>query len=132
MNRSHLTTLLLAVAAALTLAASATAGGEPKNVGPFTRVVAPTQRAAPSGDAKNMAPFTRPTGRVPYVPDWFERYVEAHPYGQGTVTAVVTTESHAFSWYDTLLGAATTAALALMIAALAVTRRSRFRHALGA
>jgi hypothetical protein len=44
----------------------------------------------------------------------------------------VTKETHVFSWHDALLGAATTAAMALLIVGLAVTQSTRFKHALGA
>ena len=133
MTRFHLASFLVALAGALMLASSATAAGEAKNVAPFTHKVTPVAVASVAGEPKNQAPFTRTASRVPYVPDWFERYAAAHPYGQDlTTTNLVTKESHAFSWRDAFAGAAVTTLLALVVIAIGRTRRAHYKHVLRA
>jgi anti-sigma-K factor RskA len=110
MTRSHLISMLSALAAGLVIASSAYAGGEPKHVAPFTRTVAPTNVVSVAGESKRQAPFTRPATRV-----------------------AVAKQTQAFSWRDASYGAAAVAGLALLIAAVGMTWRARaYKHALGA
>ena len=83
MTRRQLTALIVSLTAALALATSAFAAGEPKNTAPFTRS-APSAASAQqrAGEPKNVAPFNRVVGRLSVAPDWFERYAAAHPYGR--------------------------------------------------
>jgi hypothetical protein len=114
MTRSHLISMLLAFAAALVIASSAYAGGEPKSVAPFTRTVAQTNLVSGAGEPKNQAPFTRPPTRV-------------------AVPTIVTKQTQAFSWRDASYGAASMAGFVLLIAATGMTWRARgYKHALGA
>ena len=112
MTRSHLISLVAAFAAALTLASAAFAGGEPKNVAPFTRTVAPTGVVSVAGEPKNQAPFTRPASRV-------------------AIPTIVTKQT--VSWRDASYGAAAMAGFVLLVAAAAKTWRARdYKHAVGA
>lgn len=90
LNRSIRSTLIVLLGAA-TLAASASAGGEPKNEWPFTRPVGnrATQAVASSssvkqpviqGEPKNEPPFTRPA------------------------TVIVQSSGGGFSWTDAGIG----------------------------
>jgi hypothetical protein len=162
MTRSHLASLLVALTAALALASAALAGGEPKNVAPFTRVIAPTSVSL-AGEPKNQSPFNRGVAKTlvdttlsatggagPH------RAAAVHSYGVGVqapadtrgepknetpftrsvtriaIPTVVTKPSQAFNWRDAAYGAAAMAAIGLLIAALAETRRRSYKHALGA
>jgi hypothetical protein len=89
MNRAHIATIVGAVVAAVF--SSTALAGDAKNQAPFTRIVVKAPQAAVAGEPKDMAPFTRPASRPRAVPDWFERYVAAHPYGHdGTGPSAVT------------------------------------------
>ena len=115
MTRSHLISMLLALAAALVIASSAYAGGESKKVAPFTRTVAQTNVVSgAAAEPKNQAPFTRRATRV-------------------AVPTIVTKQTQAFSWRDASYGAAAMAGFLLLIAAAGITWRARgYKHALGA
>jgi len=84
MTRRQFTVLIVSLAAALALATSALATGEPKNIAPFTRVTGSAQSAQRlAAEPKNVAPFNRAVTGSSVAPDWFERYAAAHPYGRG-------------------------------------------------
>jgi hypothetical protein len=107
--------------AASVLAASAAAGGEPKNEWPFTRqVVARTTQAATfprptvepviQGEPKNEPPFTRP--------------VTTGAAGTAPATIVIRS-SQGFSWADAAIGLAAGIGIAASAAgALSLTHKS--------
>ena len=75
--RNQLITLIVVLASAMVVSTMARAAGETKNQAPFTRLVVQAQSES-RGEAKNELPFTLTSGAVP---DVFERYASAHPYG---------------------------------------------------
>jgi hypothetical protein len=101
MNAKHATATLVTGVTLVLSSTPALAGGEPKNVPPFTRPAldrAPAQvvrssEQAPTGEAKNEPPFTRP--------------VEG--------TTVVVSTSGGFDWTDGAIGAAVGLGLALSL-----------------
>lgn len=129
MTRRQLTALIVSLTAALALATSAFAAGEPKNSAPFTRS-APSAASAQqrAGEPKNVAPFNRVVGRLSVAPDWFERYAAAHPYGRDVASPLVSdTQAATFRWRDALIGAAASAGLLLLVTSifLVISRRHR-------
>jgi hypothetical protein len=66
----------------MVVSSMARAAGETKNEAPFTRLVAQGDTES-RGEAKNELPFTATAGAIP---DAFERYASAHPYGRGITT----------------------------------------------
>ena len=82
--RKQLITLIVVLAGAMVVSTMARAAGETKNEAPFTRLVAQSDTES-RGEAKNELPFTATPGAIP---DVFERYASAHPYGRGTTIAV--------------------------------------------
>lgn len=78
--RKQLITLIIVLAGAMVVSTMARAAGETKNEAPFTRLVAQGDTES-RGEAKNELPFTANPGAIP---DVFERYASAHPYGRGT------------------------------------------------
>ena len=82
--RKQLITLIVVLAGAMVVSTMARAAGESKNEAPFTRLVAQGSTES-RGEAKNELPFTATPGAIP---DVFERYASAHPYGRGTTIAV--------------------------------------------
>jgi len=81
--RKQLITLIVLLAGAMIVSTMARAAGETKNEAPFTRLVAQGDTGS-RGEAKNELPFTATPGAIP---DVFERYASAHPYGRGITTA---------------------------------------------
>jgi hypothetical protein len=81
--RNQLITLIVVLASAMVVSTMARAAGESKNQAPFTRQIAQAQTES-RGEAKNEPPFTAGSTAVP---DVFERYATAHPYGRGIVSA---------------------------------------------
>jgi hypothetical protein len=130
-------TQLLTLAAALVTAALFTAvahAGEAKNQSPFTRIVASAPSVSIAGEPKNMAPFTNRVARRQVVPDWFERYAAAHPYGRDVVASAPTSASVGFRWRDALLGAAAATAACILLVGLGFSRtrrRSQMAHPAG-
>jgi hypothetical protein len=130
--------LISALTGALLLATAATAAGEHKNNAPFTRVIGGRThallqtrgRAESLGEPKNEAPFTRPGEPTAAVPDVFERYASAHPYGLGLgaasfATPTTVAASQSFRWGDAGLGASAGAAAILLLVASRLFLRSR-------
>jgi hypothetical protein len=81
--RNQLITLIVVLASAMVVSTMARAAGESKNQAPFTRQIVQAQTES-RGEAKNEPPFTAGSTAVP---DVFERYATAHPYGRGIVIA---------------------------------------------
>jgi hypothetical protein len=130
MTRRQLTALIVSLTAALALATSASAAGEPKNTAPFTRSAPSAASAQPlAAEPKNVAPFNRVVGRTSVAPDWFERYAAAHPYGRDVIASppVSDTQAATFRWRDALIGAAASAGLLLLVTSifLVISRRHR-------
>ena len=82
--RKQLITLIVVLAGAMVVSTMARAAGETKNEAPFTRLVAQSGTES-RGEAKNELPFTATAGAIP---DVFERYASAHPYGRATTIAM--------------------------------------------
>ena len=80
--RKQLITLIVLLAGAMVVSTMARAAGETKNEAPFTRLVSQGDTES-RGEAKNELPFTATAGAIP---DAFERYASAHPYGRGITT----------------------------------------------
>src|SRR5512146_973921 len=119
--RKQLITLIVVLASAMVVSTMARAAGETKNQAPFTRLVAQGQIES-RGEAKNELPFTATPG---VVPDVFERYASAHPYGRGTTMAVSKTDGRV-QWRYVLGGSAIGGVLLLIgIVGLQALRRSR-------
>jgi hypothetical protein len=130
MTRRQLTALIVSLTAALALATSASAAGEPKNTAPFTRSAPSAASAQPlAAEPKNVAPFNRVVGRTSVAPDWFERYAAAHPYGRDVIASspLSDTEAATFRWRDALIGAAASAGLLLLVTSifLVISRKHR-------
>ena len=87
--RKQFITLIVVLAGAMVVSTMARAAGETKNEAPFTRLVAQGDPQS-QGEAKNELPFTSTLGAV--VPDVFERYAAAHPYGRGITIATSNTD----------------------------------------
>jgi hypothetical protein len=86
--RKQFITLIVVLAGAMVVSTMARAAGETKNEAPFTRLVAQGDTES-RGEAKNELPFTATAGAIP---DVFERYASAHPYGRGTTIATSNTD----------------------------------------
>jgi len=130
----HTQVILAAALVSAALFSSVAHAGEAKNQAPFTRIIAPTPSVSVAGEPKNMAPFTSRVVRPPVVPDWFERYAAAHPYGRDVVASAPTIASAGFHWRDALLGAVAATAACLLLAGVGVSRtlrRSRVAHPAG-
>ena len=82
--RKQLIILIVVLAGAMIVSTMARAAGESKNEAPFTRLVAQSGTES-RGEVKNELPFTADPSAIP---DVFERYASAHPYGRGTRIAV--------------------------------------------
>jgi hypothetical protein len=96
MTRRQLTALIVSLTAALALATSALAAGEPKNAAPFTRSTAtPISVQGLAAEPKNVLPFSRTVAGRPAPPDSFERFASAHPYGRGTGAVAASTVADA-------------------------------------
>ena len=127
--RKQLITLIVVVASATVVSTMARAAGETKSQEPFTRLIVQAQtesrgeaknespfvrssssvtrpvrhlagqeQAIPRGEAKNELPFTATVVTVT-VPDVFERYASAHPYGRGIITKRSNAEGDVLSRY---------------------------------
>lgn len=131
MKRTLLAILAVAVVSAAFVSSAAFAAGETKNQAPFTRIVTPAPSGSIAGEPKNMAPFTIQVARPSVVPDWFERYAAAHPYGRDLVASAPLAPSGGFHWRDALLGAAAATAGCLLLVGLGITitrHRSQVTH----
>lgn len=117
--RKQLITLIVVLASAMVVSTMARAAGETKNEAPFTRLVAEAPIAG-LGEAKNELPFTA-TSRD--VPDVFERYASAHPYGRGTTVAVSNPDSGVQWRY--VLGGSAIGGLLLLIGLVGLQTRRR-------
>jgi hypothetical protein len=131
MKRALFVTIVGALAAAF-LSSTALAG-EAKNDTPFTRIVSATPGLSLRGEPKNVVPFMLGAPRSRAVPDWFERYAAAHPYGRGVAApvSVPVASSAGFHWREALLGAAAATAACLLCVGLVVGRMRRRNYAPG-
>lgn len=124
--RKQLITLIVVLAGAMVVSTMARAAGESKNQAPFTRQIVQGQTES-RGEAKNELPFTASSGAVP---DVFERYASAHPYGRGTAIAGSNADG-GVQWRYVLGGSAIGGVLLLIgLAGLQVRRRSHSVEAL--
>lgn len=95
--RKQLITLIIVLGSATVVSTMARAAGDTKNQAPFTRLMVQAQTES-RGEAKNELPFTATRVTVT-VPDAFERYASAHPYGRGIAVARSIAEGDVLSRY---------------------------------
>lgn len=118
--RKQLITLIVLLAGAMVVSTMARAAGETKNEAPFTRLVAQGDTES-RGEAKNELPFTATPGAIP---DVFERYASAHPYGRGIATT--TSNADAGVWRYAVGGSAIGGVFVLIGLIGLQTRRRRW------
>jgi hypothetical protein len=117
--RKQLITLIVVLASAMVVSTMARATGESKNQAPFTRQIVQAQTES-RGEAKNELPFTASSGAVP---DVFERYASAHPYGRG-ITVSGSNADGGGQWRYVLGGAAIGGVLLIGLVGVRTRRRS--------
>jgi len=137
--RKQLIIPIVVLAGAMVVSTMARAAGETKNQAPFTRPAAQAQIES-RGEAKNDTPFTQLVGRehaersgeakndLPFtaipgaVPDVFERYASAHPYGRGTTIAVSNADGVEWPY---VLGGSAIGGVVLLIGLVGLQSRRR-------